>query len=215
MMNGEKCCTLQPSVRQSSGLVDKVRALIFQLGITPAICSRTEIVLDNGGSIIAIPIKNTSRGGQYENVFLDELSWIETIVEDDILGIALPFLSKPGSRLVIASSPRGRHGLFYKIWTETNDFEKIEGTVAEVRHYDPDYLRSQLVMQGPIIFGREFLNKFDELDEISLFSELDFEKLGGKKCLELNMEPIKGSCNLIAASTSQPDQEKATFLRFV
>jgi hypothetical protein len=127
-----------------------------------------------------------------------------------VLSIALPFLSKPGSRLIVSSSPRGRRGLFHKIWTETNDFEKIEGTTAEVKHYDKDYLTSQLAMLGPVLFGREFGNRFDELDEISLFSELDIQKLlGGNLCLKSSTEPISGSFKDIAELTLQQDQPKA------
>jgi hypothetical protein len=213
MMQGKQVCTLQPSVRQSSGLCDKVRAMLFSLAIPLEICSRTEITLPGGGSISAKPIRSSSRGATCDLVLLDELSWIEEIVEDDVLSIALPFLSKPGSRLIVSSSPRGRRGLFYRLWHEDNDFHKIMGDISEVKHYDPDYLASQLKMLGSTLYGREFLNRFDELNEISLFSELDIQKFTGELCLK-NTETMNDSCSGIAGSTSQPAKAKTT-LHFV
>ena len=214
-MEGKSCCTLQVSVRQAASLVDVIRSWIFMLGITPEICSRTEIILPNGGSVIAKPIRSSSRGSTMDVVCLDELSYIDENTDDDILSIATPFLSKPGSRLIIASSARRRSGLFWKIWTEENNgFEKIEGSIAEVRHYGDDFLSTELLLLGEIGYSREFLNRFSDLSEIALFSEFDFMRFRGEECLTTTTDLSGDSLPGISGSTLPRDKTK-TFLHFV
>lgn len=215
MLQGKKVCSFQPSVRQSNGLIDRVRNYLFKMGIVPEICSRSELVLDNGGAIMSKPIKSSSRGDTVDLVIFDEIAFIEESCDDDLLAIALPFLSKPGSRLVVSSTPRGRRGLFYKIWNEQNDFEKILGDVNQVTHYAPDFLQTQREMLGEVLYGREMLCRFDELNEISLFSELDIKKLLGENLCSTTIMEMNGDLKpALSGSISQPDKPR-TILHFV
>ncbi|MFA5268801.1 MAG: terminase family protein [Methanoregula sp.] len=216
MLQGKKVVSFQPSVRQSIALIDRVKRYLIKMGTVPDICSRSEIHLDNGGSIKGLPIKGSSRGDTVDLVLFDEVAFIEENTDDDLLAIALPFLSKVGSRLVISSTPKGRHGLFYKIWTEENNFQKISGTIGEVQHYDPDFIESQRLMMGYALFNREFNCAFDELNEIGLFSELDLMKFtGGKTCIISHTEQTKNTPEDGSAWTSEPEPVKTSRPVFV
>jgi hypothetical protein len=157
------------------------------------------------------PIKSSSRGDTVDLAIWDEIAFIEENSDDDLLAISLPYLSKPGSRLVVSSTPRGRRGLFYKLWTSENDFLKIQGSISEVHHFAPDFLQTQREMLGEVLYGREMLCRFDELSEISLFSELDILKFTGEKICSTTTMDLTGDLKPgLLGSTSRPVVEKAT-----
>ena len=177
-----KVVVFAPAIRQSTILLDKCRSVLFRWGIQAPTCNRSEIVLENGASIVSRPVKPSSRGENCSLMLLDELAFLETVAEEDVLSVAMPYLSRPGSRLIVSSTPRSLNGLFYRLWNEENDFEKIRGDVTQVAHYDVNYLASQREMLGEL-YAREFDCSFSEIEEHGLFDEYCISKfLGEEEC---------------------------------
>ena len=211
----KKVVVFNPSIRQSNSIIDRARSYLIRWGIGMTVCSRGELILENESSIVSRPVKASARGENCDALLLDELGWLEEQQSEDVLAVAMPYLSRPGSRLIISSTPRGRTGLFHKIWTEENSFQKIMGSVQEVKHYAPGFVESQRDILGELLWNREYGLAFDSLNETGLFTELDIRKLlGGASCTSLNMETTSNS-NKDTAGLILPQDKVKTSLHYV
>lgn len=67
-------------------------------------------------------------------------------------------------------------------------------------------------MLGEVLYGREYGLRFDVLNEIALFTQLDIQKLlGDVSCTKSDMTMEQNiSCSDIAVLTSQPVKAKTS-----
>jgi phage FluMu gp28-like protein len=77
-----------------------------------------EVSFPSGSRITALPANPDTARGYSANVFLDEFA----IHKDsrDIWTALFPVISKPGLKLRVTSTPRGKNNKFHELWTSTD-----------------------------------------------------------------------------------------------
>lgn len=86
------------------------------------------MILRNGTEIMAMPSNDTALRGP-ENVkciFLDEAAHFNIINDQDVYNALEPNLSNTDGDFIIVSTPNGKRGMFYDLWTDReNRFYKL------------------------------------------------------------------------------------------
>lgn len=127
------CLLVAPSLRQSSENFRKISDALEAISPKPELEEDTKLTLkfSNGSRIISLPgSQKTVRGFTAPDlVIIDE----DAQAEDDLFGALLPMLTNsPDGRLILASTPWGQRGHFYKIWIEGGpEWLKIKVVASE------------------------------------------------------------------------------------
>lgn len=164
------------SERQSTLLFEKVSAFYKTLRPVESIKELAlSIKLANGSEIVALPGDgDTIRGFSSPRlVILDEASRIP----DDVLAAVLPMLVTNKGRLVALSTPRGKLGFFYDLWTSNDPmWERVNAKASESPRISAAALAEQRTILGPRLFAAEFDNEFlEEVDQV--FSEDSIDRI--------------------------------------
>lgn len=154
---------LSPSDRQSGLLLDKVHEHLGTLGWKPT-ADETEntryLKLANGSEVWALPGKEgTIRGfSGVDLLVIDEASK----TPDALYYAVRPMLAASGGRLILLSTPFGKRGFFFDVWTGAGEWEKYEVPVAMVPHIDPAFIAQERRELPPDWFAQEYLCQFNE-----------------------------------------------------
>jgi hypothetical protein len=142
--------------RQSELLFDKVADFNDRLQPIAAIKRlRTELWLENGSKVISLPgDPSTTRGYTPALVLLDEASRID----NGILASLTPMVSESDGDIIALSTPAGRRGFLYEIWSDETQtqWERISARRVDYPHrVRPGFLEEQLRTLGPALFSQE------------------------------------------------------------
>lgn len=149
---------IAPTLRQSSELAAKVRALATRLNLELSSESALRLELANRSRIIALPgAQEGIRGYSAHLVVLDEAAWIP----DELYQAARPMLAVTGGRLVAISTPYGMRGWFYRAWAEERG-ERIRVTAYDIPRISPEFLEAERRALGDWAFRQEYLAEFIE-----------------------------------------------------
>lgn len=149
---------IAPTLRQSSELAAKVRALASRLELPLESESALRITLSSGSRVIALPgAEGGIRGYSAHLVILDEAAWIP----DALYQAARPMLAVTGGRLIAISTPYGMRGWFYRAWAEERG-ERIRVTAYDIPRISRDFLEAERVALGEWAFRQEYLAEFVE-----------------------------------------------------
>jgi hypothetical protein len=167
---------LSPSLRQSQELFRKVKDIFIALHSphTPQISeeSNLRLELSNGSRIIALPgSEQTIRG--FSNVAL--LIVDEAATCEDALFFAIkPMLAISGGRIILLSTPRGRRGFFFDVWSEGGaDWNRTLIDAHQCPRISPEWLEREKLAMPSFWFRQEFLCEFCEtLDSVFSFDEV-------------------------------------------
>jgi len=175
---GSLVLVVSPTLRQSGELQRK--AMRFYDLVDPEHKALVEdaklsIQLTNGSRIIALP-------GQEDN--LRGYSAPALIIEDeasrvsDVLHVAIrPMLATNRGRLILLSTPNGRIGHFYKIWTEGGaEWLKIRVPANEISRISQEFLENERLNMTESQFLQEYFCEFQDA-EGSVFSSDLFKNL--------------------------------------
>jgi Terminase large subunit, T4likevirus-type, N-terminal len=155
---------LSRSLRQSSELARKVFDCYASSGrqIPPESETKLSLELTNGSRIIALP------GGDPEAirgfsapraVILDEAARIP----DSLYVSVRPMLAvAPRAAMILLSSPFGKRGFFWRVWSESQRWLKIQITAEQCPRLTPDFLAEELIELGPRYYSQEYLCQFLE-----------------------------------------------------
>jgi len=116
LTRGQFVLLVAPSERQAKELFRKVIDFKHSDRTAPtAIRSTlTELELANGGRLVCAPSSSdTIRGYSVDSLILEEAAF----QPDDLITAVLP-MRKADGRVIMISTPAGRSGLFYELWTE-------------------------------------------------------------------------------------------------
>lgn len=104
-----------PSLRQSTELLRRVVEFKSADPFAPKVVRQvqTEIETMNGGRIISIPATDNARGMTCNTLILDEAAFHE----DEAITALLPMRRSTGRTLMI-STPNGRQGFFWEVFSE-------------------------------------------------------------------------------------------------
>ena len=153
--------------RQSRETYEKVYHLVGQCGVARERDRAGEMVLENGSRVVALPATEATTRG-YSNpalVLFDEAA----LMSDAVYSALRPMLIR-GGRAIAMSTPHGRRGWFYRLWTNGDDrWLRITAKAADSRRISPRELEAARQDMGEHWFRQEFGLEFVEAVD-SVFS---------------------------------------------
>lgn len=139
-----------PTERQARNLYARVRLGLRRLPGRIENASATELLLDNGSRVVALPGDNPDGLRSFAAVDLlvcDEAAWIRP----ETYTAALP-MRGPRGRLLLASSPGAREGFLWEAWNDADPvtrWQKHRVTVAESAQWPPERIAEQRATMSP------------------------------------------------------------------
>jgi hypothetical protein len=163
-------------LRQSQELFRKIKDIYNALE-SPAMPKPIEesslrLELDNGSRIVALPgTEQTVRG--FSNVALlicDEAA----TCEDSLFFAIKPMLAVSGGRIILLSTPRGKRGFFFNVWTEGGaDWNRTRITARECPRISEQWLEREKAAMPSFWFRQEFECEFVEsVDSVFSFDDI-------------------------------------------
>jgi hypothetical protein len=159
---GSLVLLLSPTDRQSKNLFQKVVDFLRALKEKPTLKEDNihSMTFASGSRIISLPGNNADTIRGYSApalVVLDEAAYI-----NDALYTALrPMLAVGRGRLVMLSTPNGKHGAFYDAWSSnSSDWRRIEVKAEQCPRISPDFLAEERRVLGDMLFGQEYECQF-------------------------------------------------------
>ena len=124
--NGLALC-VSTGARAASELVKKCIQMaeavkMLSNGLLDYSASADCVKFSNGSRVLSLPSGNPSalRGYSAQAILLDECAFIER--PDDVFAAIAPTLTRdPDAELIVASTPAGKSGFFWKLWNEAGD----------------------------------------------------------------------------------------------
>ena len=157
------CLLIAPSLRQSGEDFRKVLDCLDSVTPRPILQEETKLTLkfDNHSRIIALPGGNdgrTVRGYSRPDVILvDEAAQ----TSDELFHSLLPMVTRnPASKIIMASTPFGARGVFWRLWTECNEWVKVKVTADMNPRLDQELLAEIRATMEPWRFAQEYMGEF-------------------------------------------------------
>ncbi len=175
---------VSPSHRQSREGFGKVMAFLRHLEPAEELIedNRLSAILRNGSRIVSLPGgAKTIRGYSGPALIIEDEA---AYVSDEVHVAIRPMLAVSRGRLILMSTPNGRRGHFYDIWSSGDDsWERIQILGREVPRITPEFLDEERRALGPMIFSQEYEGQFIDGEASAFSSELielalsnDFER---------------------------------------
>jgi hypothetical protein len=154
---------LSRSLRQSGELARKVFDAYETSGrqVPPESETTLALELSNGSRILALPGGDEGAIRGFSGVralILDEAARIP-----DALWVAVrPMIAVSGGSIMLLSTPFGKRGFFYRVWTQSERWLKIEVTGNQCPRLSAEFLAEERRELGPRWYGQEYLCQFVE-----------------------------------------------------
>jgi hypothetical protein len=167
---------LSPSLRQSQELFRKLKDFYNAVGCDslPQISEESSLRLefDNGSRVVALPgSESTIRG--YSAVSLLIVDEAATC-EDALFFSIRPMLAISGGKIILLSTPRGKRGFFFDVWSEGGgDWMRTKITADQCPRIAPEWLLKEKESMPDFWFRQEFECEFVEtMDSVFSFDEV-------------------------------------------
>ena len=172
---GSTTLLFSPSLRQSGELYKKVVDGFNRLGRPLAVVreTATELVLGNASRIVSLPgSASTVRGYSAPDlVVVDESAY----VADDLFAACAPMLATSGGKLVLLTTPAGKRGIFWSMWSDGGpEWQRISVRADQCPRIGAAFLAEQRKSLGERWFRQEFCCSFEDVIGC-LFSEEDLD----------------------------------------
>ena len=125
----------------------------------------------SGSRILSLPgTERTVRGYSAASlVVIDEASR----VEDALLTAIKPTLATTDGRIVGLSTPAGRTGWLYELWTNNDPaWDRVMVKATDCPRISPEFLAQELKDLGPAKYGQEYLLDWVDSESSAFNSEL-------------------------------------------
>lgn len=163
---------VSPSQRQSSELFRKVKELAELLPRKPDLTEDNKLswTVRNGGRVAALPGSDaTIRGFSAPTLIVeDEAAW----VEDDIHAAMRPMLAVSNGRMVLMSTPWGKRGHFFDLWSEATGWDRTEVPATAIPRIRPAFLEQERASMPAWRFDQEYMCRFADADDAAFSYEL-------------------------------------------
>jgi hypothetical protein len=145
------------SLRQSGELAKKVFVAYQALDKPVPADAETKLVLElaNGSRIVALP------GGDEGS--LRGFSGVRCLIIDeasrcpDALYVACrPMVAVSGGSIILLSTPFGKRGFFYRVWTQAEHWQKIQVTAKDCKRLTPEFLHEEFLELGERWYAQEY-----------------------------------------------------------
>src|SRR5215472_1877280 len=151
------------SLRQSSELAKKVFDAYQALGRPVAPEAETKLVLElaNGSRIVALPGGDEGSLRGFSGVrclIIDEASRCP----DPLFIACRPMVAVSGGSIILLSTPFGKRGFFYRVWSQAQNWLKIQVKASECKRLTPEFLHEELLELGPRWYAQEYGCQFVE-----------------------------------------------------
>lgn len=156
---GQLVMVVAPTLRQSIELTRKVRFFLPYLpGVVTVREAETIVELGNGSRVLAFPGKaDAVRGPSPNLLIIDEAAF----TPDDLYEAAVPARIRTQGDLVALSTPNGKSGWFYRMFTGTDDRTvRVEVPYTDVSAITPEFIDHQRWMMSTDNFEREYCCRF-------------------------------------------------------
>jgi hypothetical protein len=161
-----------PSLRQSGEFLRKAEKAVAQLGypVRGDGTNACSVVLPNGSRIVGLPEReDTVRCfSSVGLMIIDEASR----VSDDMYHALRPMIAVGGGALWLMSTPNGKSGFFYREWTGTKQWVRVQATAEECSRIPKDFLDEERQTLSEDKFRREYNCEFLP-EEGALFDEAE------------------------------------------
>jgi hypothetical protein len=162
-----------PSERQSGELLRKIKTVLSK---TPDVdFDRNSILtveMSNGSRILALPSSeaNIRTFSAVDLLILDEASRID----DAVYHAVRPMLAVSGGQQILLSTPNGKRGFFFDVWTNgsLSEWQKIEITALDCPRITNEFLESEKASMPLFLFEQEYFCKFTDSETQIFPSEL-------------------------------------------
>ncbi len=160
---GSLSLIIAPSLRQSLENFRKIRGFIDQLPTPPEFDESTKLSLkfDTGSRILCLPGGNegkTIRGFSRPDVIIEDEA---AQCSDELHYAIMPMMATfPDCKFIMASTPFGQRGHFYKIWTEVPGWEKFTLRASENPRISKEFLAEMRSTMGQYMYAQEFECEF-------------------------------------------------------
>ena len=160
---GSLSLIIAPALRQSQENFLKIRGFIDQLEKVPKFDESTKLSLkfDTGSRILCLPGGNdgkTIRGFSRPDVIVEDEA---AQCSDELHYAIMPMMATyPDCRYVMASTPFGQRGHYYKTWTDNQAWEKFTLRASDNPRISPEYLAEMKASIGPYMYAQEFECEF-------------------------------------------------------
>jgi hypothetical protein len=154
---------LSRSLRQSGELARKVFSAYETSGrkIPPEAETKQTLELSNGSRILALPGGDEGAIRGFSGVRLlciDEASRVP-----DALWVAVrPMIAVSGGAMLLLSTPFGRRGFFYRVWSESERWLKVQVAAHQCPRLTPDFLAEEQIELGLRFYSQEYQCAFLE-----------------------------------------------------
>jgi hypothetical protein len=162
-----------PTQDQSTEFFRRVEELALGLGMDSVDADalrKTGLDLRNGSRIEARPgTEKSARSRTADLVVVDEAARVE-----ESLYIAIrPMLAVTQGRLVVLSTPNGKRGFFYDIWTSASDrWDRFQVTAEQCPRLTDEFLAGEREDLPPWAYRQEYELSFEETEDQVFSSEL-------------------------------------------
>jgi hypothetical protein len=167
---------LSPSLRQSSELFKKLRNIYneiespLQAQIVEE--SATRIEFNNGSRVVCLPgSEQTVRGFSAVSLLvIDEASRVEGALYQSVR----PMLAISNGRVILLSTPFGRRGFFFDVWSGgSDDWMRTKITADQCPRIAPEWLSREKEAMPSFWFKQEYECEFCEtMDSVFSFDEV-------------------------------------------
>ena len=129
--------------------------------IPPEAETKLALELSNGSRILCLPGGDEGAIRGFSGVrclVLDEASRIP-----DALYIAVrPMIAVSGGSMMLLSTPFGKRGFFYRVWSQSQRWLKIQVTAGQCPRLTQEFLEEEMVELGPRWYSQEYGCQFVE-----------------------------------------------------
>jgi hypothetical protein len=161
-----------PVERQTKEFYIKLRYIYDKIGrpVAPVKPPNTEgMTLENGSRIVVLPGNKPDNLRSYSAIAMAVIDEAAR-VKDDMYTAISPMMAISRGRFLLLSTPKGRRGLFYDLWTSPDpSWERIQARASECPRYDPEFLESERRLFGEAHYRQEYESEFIA-DEDQVFS---------------------------------------------
>lgn len=173
-----------PSWRQSGELFRKVMAAYHALGqpVKARTITQTTLELSNRARLVSLPgeEKTIRSFSGVDLLIIDEAAR----VPDDLFYAVRPMLAVSGGRMLALTTPWGRRGWFYSLWTSGEAWERIRVTAYDCPRITGEFLDEEKRLMPWQAFAAEYLCEFTDA-EAAYFRSEDIEA-----ALDSTIEPL-------------------------
>ena len=160
---GSLTLVVSPSERQSGELYRKFLSYYDRLDDPPGMPEDKALscTLGNGSRVVALPgIEDTIRSFSAVALIIEDES---SRVPDDIFNAVRPMLAVSNGDLLLMSTPKGKRGHFFHIFTESGpEWVKVKVPATECPRISKEFLEEERRSMPAAWFASEYMCEFTE-----------------------------------------------------